>query len=99
MLKRSLHEAVHIFSGLLFLFLSSTGSIVAQTQTLPATAALQKTSVETVAGQSDPAIVQIMKEVSADHIQQTIEKLAGFSTRHTLSVNNPDAATSDKGIV
>src|SRR5437764_10099406 len=47
----------------------------------------------------DPVIVQAMKEISPEHIQQTIEKLVSFGTRHTLSVNNPGAATSDKGIV
>ena len=53
----------------------------------------------TPAAQPDPAINEIIKEISPDRIRQTIEKLAGFYTRHTLSVNNPEAATSDKGIV
>jgi hypothetical protein len=65
-----------------------------------------KTS-KTVAGKNiahkrlerDPVISQITKEISAGHIQQTIEKLVSFYTRSTLSVNNPDAPTSDKGIV
>jgi peptidase M28-like protein len=47
----------------------------------------------------DPAIVQAIKAASSERVQQTIEKLVSFYTRHTLSVNNPDAATSDKGIV
>ncbi|HEX4606275.1 MAG TPA: M28 family peptidase [Candidatus Angelobacter sp.] len=47
----------------------------------------------------DPAITQIIKDVSPQHIQQTIEKLVSFGTRHTLSVNNPGAATSAQGIV
>lgn len=47
----------------------------------------------------DPAIAQVLKEVSPAHIQQTIEKLVSFGTRATLSVNNPDAATSGRGIV
>lgn len=47
----------------------------------------------------DPAITQVIKEVSPDRIQRTIEKLVGFHTRHTLSVNNPGAASSEKGIV
>ncbi|HJX85097.1 MAG TPA: M28 family peptidase, partial [Candidatus Angelobacter sp.] len=49
--------------------------------------------------QPDPTIVQIMREVSPQHVQQTIVKLAGFYTRHTLSVNNPDAATSERGAI
>ena len=47
----------------------------------------------------DELIVQIIHDVSPQHVQQTIEKLASFGTRNTLSVNNLDAATSNKGIV
>jgi hypothetical protein len=47
----------------------------------------------------DPAIAQIIKDVSPQRIQQTIEKLVSFGTRHTLSVNNPDASSSSQGIV
>lgn len=47
----------------------------------------------------DPVIAQVMKEISPDRIQQNINKLVSFYTRSTLSVNNPDAATSDRGIV
>jgi hypothetical protein len=49
--------------------------------------------------QRDPAITQIIKDVSPQRVQQTIEKLVTFGTRSTLSVNNPDAATSAQGIV
>ena len=47
----------------------------------------------------DPAIVQIIKDISSQRAQQTDEKLVSFGTRSTLSVNNPDAATSSQGIV
>src|SRR5579864_8287574 len=47
----------------------------------------------------DPVIAQVLKEVSPDRIQQNINKLVSFYTRSTLSVNNPDAATSEQGIV
>ncbi|HMF89643.1 MAG TPA: M28 family peptidase [Candidatus Angelobacter sp.] len=47
----------------------------------------------------DPEIAKALREVSAAQIQQTIAKLVSFGTRHTLSVNNPNAATSDQGIV
>src|SRR6185312_14763349 len=47
----------------------------------------------------DPAIVQIIKDVSPQQARQTDEKLVSFGTRNTLSVNNPDAATSQQGIV
>src|SRR5271157_4445892 len=44
----------------------------------------------------DPQIVAALKAVSAQHIQQTIEKLVTFQTRHTLSSDVP--ASSGKGI-
>jgi hypothetical protein len=47
----------------------------------------------------DPVIAQTIREISPAQIQQTIAKLVSFGTRHTLSVNNPGAATSDQGIV
>ena len=47
----------------------------------------------------DAAITQIIKEVSPQRIQQTIEKLVSFGTRATLSVNNADAANATQGIV
>src|SRR5579864_1381460 len=47
----------------------------------------------------DPAIIQIIKDVSPQRAQQTDEKLVSFSTRSTLSVNNPGAATAPQGIV
>src|SRR5260370_25748633 len=47
----------------------------------------------------DPAIVQAMRDVSAEQIQQTVAKLVSFGTRHTLSVHNSKAATSPQGIV
>ena len=47
----------------------------------------------------DPVITEVIKSASPEHIRQTIEKLVSFDTRHTLSVNNPGASDSDKGIV
>lgn len=47
----------------------------------------------------DDAIVHIIHDVSPEQIKQNDEKLVSFGTRNTLSVNNPGAATSDKGIV
>jgi peptidase M28-like protein len=47
----------------------------------------------------DPAIIQIIKDVSSHRAQQTDEKLVSFGTRSTLSINNPGAATSPQGIV
>jgi hypothetical protein len=47
----------------------------------------------------DPAIIQIIKDVSPQHARQIDEKLVSFGTRSTLSVNNPGAATASQGIV
>jgi hypothetical protein len=47
----------------------------------------------------DPAVIQIIKDVSPQHARQIDEKLVSFGTRSTLSVNNPGAATSPQGIV
>jgi hypothetical protein len=44
----------------------------------------------------DPQIAAALHDVSAQHIQQTIEKLISFQTRHTLSSEVP--ASSGKGI-
>jgi hypothetical protein len=56
-------------------------------------------SSTTARADRDPAIVQIIKDVSPQRVQQTDEKLVSFGTRSTLSVNNPGAATSPQGIV
>src|SRR5271165_5646861 len=45
---------------------------------------------------SDPQIAAALKAVSSERIQQTIEKLVSFQTRHTLSSDVP--ASSGKGI-
>src|SRR5579859_303527 len=47
----------------------------------------------------DPVIVQVIKGVSPEDVRRIDEKLVSFGNRSTLSVNNPDAATSSKGIV
>lgn len=63
-----------------------------------ASGAKQKTSAKTKLDR-DPVITQIIKDVSPQSIRQVDEKLVSFGTRSTLSVNNPDAATSPQGIV
>jgi len=47
----------------------------------------------------DEVVVQIIHDVSPQQIQKNIEKLVSFGTRNTLSINDPDAQTSGKGIV
>ena len=45
----------------------------------------------------DPQIVAAVSEVSAARIEETVRKLAGFDTRHTLSAQMP--ASSGKGVM
>jgi hypothetical protein len=63
-----------------------------------ASAASKETSAQ-AKRERDPVIIQVIKDVSPQRVQQTDEKLVSFGTRATLSVNNPEAATSAQGIV
>jgi peptidase M28-like protein len=47
----------------------------------------------------DPAIAQVIKEVSPESVRQIDTKLVSFVNRSTLSVNNPGAAGAPQGIV
>ena len=44
---------------------------------------------------SDPQIAAALRDVSAQRIQQTIEKLVSFQTRHTLSSDVPASPARD----
>ncbi len=48
---------------------------------------------------ADPQIVAALKKISAKNVQQTIEKLVSFRTRHSLSVHDPSLAAKGQGIV
>src|SRR5215469_5682802 len=45
---------------------------------------------------ADPQIAAALKNISAERVEQTVEKLVSFQTRHTLSSDQP--ASSGKGI-
>jgi hypothetical protein len=47
---------------------------------------------------ADPKIAAALKEVSADRIRGTIEKLVSFGTRLTLSEQNPASIAAGRGI-
>ena len=47
---------------------------------------------------ADPRIVEALKQVSAQHIQATIEKLVSFQTRLTLSAQDPASIAAGHGI-
>lgn len=66
-----------------------------------AAASSSKSSKESAAstGTKDETVAQIIHDVSPQQIQKNIEKLVSFGTRNTISINNPDAGTSGKGVV
>ena len=63
--------------------------------TLPLTVALFSQAGEVPPPPPDPQIAAALRDVSAAQIQQTIEKLVSFGTRHTLSSEMP--ASGGKG--
>jgi peptidase M28-like protein len=82
------------------LLILSLPCAVAQTQPKPRkSSASREKAPAKPKRERDPIITQIIKDVSPQRAKQTDEKLVSFGTRSTLSVNNPDAATSAQGIV
>jgi Peptidase family M28/Fibronectin type III domain len=57
-----------------------------------------KTRDQLPAASPDPQIVTVLKDISAQRIQATIEKLVSFGTRLTLSAQDPASIASGKGI-
>jgi len=47
---------------------------------------------------TDPRIAEAIRQVSADHIRQTIEKLVGFQNRSTISAQDEESIKAGKGI-
>jgi len=47
---------------------------------------------------TDARIAEAIRQVSADHIRQTIEKLVSFNNRSTISAQDDDSIKSGKGI-
>src|SRR3954468_20148016 len=45
-------------------------------------------------GKADPEIAKMLKEVSAEHVQATIEKLVSFGNRSTLSAQDEAGVAS-----
>jgi Peptidase family M28 len=58
----------------------------------------QVRSDEAGPGKPDPAIAAALKEVSADRIQENIEKLVSFGTRLTISAQDPAAIAAGRGV-
>ena len=46
----------------------------------------------------DPQIANAIKQVSSDHIRQTIEKLVSFGNRSTISAQDEPSIKAGKGI-
>src|SRR5258705_4997285 len=47
---------------------------------------------------ADPHIAAALKQISAEHVRQTIDKLVSFGTRSTLSAQDDDSINASKGI-
>ncbi len=47
---------------------------------------------------TDPRIAEALRQVSAEHIRQTIEKLVSFQNRSTLSAQDEESIKAGKGI-
>jgi hypothetical protein len=93
---------IALFVSIALLMLNAPSSVAQKhkpkTRAAAASEPVEKPSAKTKRDR-DPAVIQIIKDVSPQHVQQTDEKLVSFGTRSTLSVNNPGAATSTQGIV
>jgi len=55
-------------------------------------------SQESAAGPRDSQVATALRQISSDHIRQTIEKLVGFGNRSTLSAQDEASIKSEKGI-
>jgi hypothetical protein len=73
-----------------------TGVMMVMTVRLPAVASTPGQTGGPAAVEPDPQIVAALREISPARIQQTIETLAGFYTRQTLSSDMPPIG--DKGV-
>ncbi|HEY5027086.1 MAG TPA: M28 family peptidase [Candidatus Angelobacter sp.] len=93
---------IALFVSIALLMLNAPSSVAQKhkpkTRAAAASEPAEKPSAKTKRDR-DPAVIQIIKDVSPQRVQQTDEKLVSFGTRSTLSVNNPGAATSTQGIV
>src|SRR5258706_6792688 len=47
---------------------------------------------------ADPHIAAALKQISAEHVRQTVDKLVSFGTRSTLSAQDDDSIKAGKGI-
>jgi hypothetical protein len=92
---------ISLFVSIALLMLAAPFTVAQKHKPKTSTAASGPAAKSSTAAKRDrdPAITQIIKDVSPQHAQQTDEKLVSFGTRSTLSVNNPGAATSPQGIV
>lgn len=95
------HTRIFLFVSIALLMLATPFAVAQKHKPKTRSAASESTEKPSTTAKRDrdPAIVQIIKDVSPQRVQQTDEKLVSFGTRSTLSVNNPGAATSPQGIV
>ena len=100
-LKKDSRVRISLFVSIALLMLAAPFTVAQKHKPKTRAAASQPADKSSASAkrERDPVIVQIIKDVSPQQARQTDEKLVSFVTRSTLSVNNPDAATSNQGIV
>ena len=100
-LKKDFRLRISLFVSIALLMLAAPFSVAQKHKPKTRSAASEPAEKSSALPKRDrdPAIIQIIKDVSPQHAQQIDEKLVSFGTRSTLSVNNPGAATATQGIV
>ncbi len=64
----------------------------------PLTAFAQPSATTIPTAATDPQIAEAIKQVSAQHIQQTIEKLVSFGNRSTIAPQDEESVKAGKGV-
>src|SRR5438105_983438 len=89
-----------LVSALVVLFLSS--SFAQDTRPLsvrrPTRPSRTAAPVKSEFGEADPDIAAMLKDISAERIQATIEKLVSFGNRSTISAQDDASIAAGKGI-
>ena len=84
-----------VFASLTFLSILSFAQQIPQP---PAPAPVPVTEVDLDAVRPDPQIAEALKQISAERIQATIEKLVTFKNRSTLSSNDQEMISQGLGV-
>ena len=81
-----------------FLLFSLTFGVAQQNPQPSAPTPVKVAEVDVNAAHPDPQIAEALKQISAEHIQATIEKLVTFKNRSTLSSNDQEMISQGLGV-